>query len=101
MEHYAKSKSMEQTAKLFKISRATVAAWIKLQSETGSLAKRPLNRPLKKLNLANVKEFFDTHPDAFQREAAEHFGVCRRSIQDVLKKLKYTRKKNFSLQGAR
>lgn len=91
---------MKVTAKLFRIGRQTVAAWSKLKSETGSLTKRPLHRPLKKLNFADVKKFFDTHPYAFQRVAAERFGVCRTFLQGVLKKLHTTRKKYFLPKNA-
>jgi transposase len=62
---------------------------------SGSLQKPPLTRTFKKLDPQKVKEFFDTKPDALQREAAEAFGVAKSAIQKTLRKIGYTRKKTF------
>jgi transposase len=54
----------------------------------------PSSIRFRKLNPQKVKEFFDANPDASQREAAQAFGVSDSSIQRVLRKIKYRRKKN-------
>lgn len=93
---------MSKTAKEFNINRQTISDWKKLEESTGSLAKRPLERSFKKIDPQRLKEIYDKNPDAFQKDVAKEFNVCQSSIQRALKRrLRYSRKKNFSLQRTR
>jgi transposase len=98
LQHCDEGETATRTAKLFKISRNTIKEWQDLRAQTGSLQKPPLTRTFKKLDPQKLKEFFDTNPDALQREAAEVFGVAKTAIQKALHKIGYTRKKNFLIQ---
>jgi transposase len=86
--HYNTSKSMDDTAKLFGVNRHTISRWNKYFSTTGSFNRKPLNRTFKKVDPQKLQEFYDKTPDALQKDAAEHFGVHRSSIQYALKKIK-------------
>jgi transposase len=86
---------MEKTSDLFGINRGTIAEWIRLRNETGALKTRPLDRPHKKADPNDVREYFDNNPDSSQKDAAEKFGIASSSIQHILKKIKYTRKKKL------
>ena len=59
--------------------------------EEGTLKKKPVNRPFRKLDLEKLKQFLAKHPDAYLREIAVTYA-CRR--------LKITRKKGRALWRA-
>jgi len=53
---------------------STIKAWKKLQNETGSLVKRPLERTSRKFHDEELKTYVSENPDASLEEIARHFG---------------------------
>lgn len=79
-------------AVLFQVGRTTIYNWLKRPS-LDPTPRGNCDRKLKKEELAaHVKAY----PDALQRERAAHFGVCKSTICEALKKMGI-RKKNEAL----
>ena len=95
IKFYNNGHTYRDTCKEFNISQATLRSWIKLQAETGSLKSR-YHGTSPTIDRAEVKEFVDIHPDAYQREIAEHCGCSQSCISRILKALGYTFKKKTS-----
>jgi transposase len=80
-------------AKSLHISRNTIKTWQDLRKTTGSVEKAQVVRKNRKVDPEQVKAFFDKKPEALQKDAAKAFGVTKTTIQRVLRKIKYKRKK--------
>ena len=66
--------------------------WEKLEEETGSLDKRPLDRK-PKIDLDALRKYCEEFPFATHIEAGVHFGCSERVIRYAKDKLGITRKK--------
>ena len=80
---------------IFGLSNNTLSSWEKLEMETGSLEKRPLNRSSVLVDLEELKKYCKENPFATHIEAGEHFGCSERVIRYNKKKLGITRKKRL------
>jgi transposase len=78
---------------VFGISNKTYTDWKLIFEETGSFAKREVERKPKKIDLERLKKAVEERPDAYLRELAEPFNCSQQSIFRALKKLKITLKK--------
>ena len=101
MEYLKEGHSYRQGQEVFKVGIATMAEWKKRLVETGSLAKKPLNRGFKKIDPEKLKAYVNEHPDAYLREMAEVFQCGVNSVSKALKKMRITRKKNQRIPGAK
>jgi len=102
MEYIDRSCSQDYVAKLFNISSKTVWNWVKQRKELGHLKpKQTTERRHRKLPKEELIQYVKDHPDAYIREIAAHFKCGKTSVQNRLKKLGISRKKNSSVQRAR
>ena len=82
--------SKVDAARIFKVSRAAIYRWLKLDD----LAPKPQPKTRhRKINKADLRLHVKEHPDMFLRERAVVFGVHISSMGHALSKLKI-RKKN-------
>jgi len=89
----------KETAATFKVSTFTIWKWKSKLNESGTLAPKQRKETWRKIDPYKLRKYVEEHPDAYQYEIAEAFGVRLYAIQKALKRLKITRKKNHSLQG--
>ena len=85
-------KSRDEVNEMYGLGANTLRDWEKLEKETGSLEKRPLDRK-PKINLDALREYCEKHPFATHIEAGVHFGCSERVIRYAKDKLGITRKK--------
>ena len=70
-----------------------IKRWKKQYQETGSLAKKEVVRPFKKLDPVKLSAYVKEHPDAYLREIGDVFGCTDDAVRLSLIKLGITRKK--------
>lgn len=98
ISYLAEGHSYRETAEIFKVSTFTLQAWKSQLNETGTLAPKKRKETWRKIDPDKLRKYVAEHPDAYQHEIAETFGVRLYAIQQALKRLKITRKKNNTLQ---
>lgn len=87
------SHTLEETYKVFGISKTTILDWEKLSKETGSLEKRQLNRTFKKIDPVELAKIIIEEPDLYLSEIAERFGCSASAVFYALENEKITLKK--------
>ena len=85
--------TLEETQKVFKVVINTIRSWEKKLKEEGTLEKKPVSRPPRKLNPEKLKAYVAAHPDAYLKEIASEFHCCETAVTYALRRLKITRKK--------
>ena len=93
IEYHEEGNAIRQTAKVFKISPNTLNTWLKQYREHGSFVGKTRIYSHGKLKEQALLDFFADNPDAYQHEAAEHFGVSQAAIWKALQRFNITRKK--------
>jgi transposase len=90
-------------ARKFHISPTTILNWKKLFAETGSLRIRRVDTKERKINQEEFRRMVEEKPDILQRELADHFNVCRKSVWRMLKKFgyKYKKKRLYTEKGTK
>jgi len=90
------SKTKKQICKDFSISRQTLDNWIKLNEKGELFEIKEYHHGFKSsVDLEDLKNYVDKHPDEYYSEIAKHFSVGVEQIRIlVTKKLSYTSKKN-------
>lgn len=87
--------SLSKVALRFGIGKQTVYNWTKRIDE-----KKKRLKSCKKLDMEALKLDIQLHPDAYQSERAQRFGVTQMGIWHALKRLGVNYKKNpFSSQS--
>jgi len=86
--------SKVDASKLFKVSRNTIYAWLKLENLT---PKPPLKTRHRKINKADLKRHVEENPDMFLHERAVIFGVDPSAISYSLKQMKIVKKKSADI----
>ncbi len=99
IDYLSEGHTEKETAEVFKVSTSTIWEWKSKLKEIGTLAPKKRKGTWRKINPDELRKYVDEHPDAYQKEIAEAFGVRLYAIQKALKRLKITRKKNYNLQG--
>lgn len=99
LEYLSEGHSYRETAAVFKVSPTTLQTWKSKLKETGTLASKKRKETWRKIDPDKLREYVDEHPDSYQYEIAAAFGVRLYAIQKALKRLKITRKKNYTIQG--
>ena len=93
--------TQENASEIFKVSVSAITRWRALLSETGSLAKRPLNRKPPKFEPEKLNAYIDENPDALLKDIAAHFGGSTTGAFYALEREKITLKKRAALPGAK
>lgn len=99
ISYLSEGHSYRETAVIFKVSTTTLQTWKSQLKESGTLAPKKRKETWRKINPEKLRKYVEENPDAFQQEIADAFGVRLYAIQKALKRLKITRKKNYSVQG--
>lgn len=99
MSYLSEGHSYRETAGVFKVSTSTLQTWKSTLNETGALSPKKRKETWRKIDPDKLRKYVEEHPDTYQYEIAEAFGVRLYAIQKALKRLKITRKKNHSVQG--
>lgn len=99
IDYLSEGHTEKETAETFKVSTFTIWKWKSKLKETGTLEPQKRCETWRKIDPGKLRKYVEEHPDAYQYEIAEAFGVRLYAIQKALKRLKITRKKNHSLQG--
>ena len=89
--------TQKETAATFGVSTSTLWEWKSKLNETGDLSPKERVGKWRKIDPDKLLEYITEHPDAYQHEIAEVFGVRLFAIQNALKRLKITRKKNHTI----
>lgn len=103
IDYLEKGNDTNSASELFKISPRTVQRWSKQKKETGNIEPRKREFAYRKIDLKQLKQYVELHPDQFLHEIAENFSVTLQAIFYALKKLKITRKKrpHYTKKGMR
>lgn len=88
--------SKAEAARLFKVSRGRVYAWLSLPPDQLA-ARKPGPTGPRKLDLQKLESLLMEQPDLLQKEMAQQLGVCESTIHYARKRLKITRKKDARL----
>jgi Transposase and inactivated derivatives len=99
IEYLSEGHTIRGTAAVFKVSPFTLQRWKNQLKETGVLESAKRRQTWRKIDPEKLREYVAEHPDAYQYEIAEAFGVRLYSIQNALKILGITRKKNHNIPG--
>ncbi len=97
IEYREEGHTLEETSNTFKVSITTIRKWENQLREEGNLKVKIPKRPFKKIDPDELKKYIEEHPDAYLREIAKEFDCSINAVSKALKRLKITRKKNFTL----
>lgn len=100
LSYLSKGHTYEEAHAELGVGISTMKEWKKLLNETGSLEKRPLERPTRIFHTDELRAYSSEHPDATLEEIAEHFGGSKSGAFDALARLKITFKKRALLHRA-
>jgi transposase len=89
-------KSRDEVNEMYGLGTNTLRDWEKLEKETGSLEKRPLDRK-PGIELEALRKYCEENPFATHIEAGVHFGCSERVIRYAKDKLGITRKKRHHI----
>lgn len=95
VDYFNKGNLKTVTARTFKISRQTLDNWLELDKQGKLTEVKQYHRGFEsKVNLSELKDYVDRHPDEYYHEIAEQFGIKREQARVLVKRLNYTVKKN-------
>jgi transposase len=97
LEALRNGRSREDVKEMFGLGSHTLRDWEKLEEETGSLDKRPLNRKPRLIDLEALRKYCEENPFATHIEAGVHFSCSERVIRYAKNKLGITRKKRHPI----
>ncbi len=90
-----------EAAKVFKVDRKSVYNWLAESKECGGVSAPRRGARKRKLEKSELLEYIGSHPDAYLREIARHFGVAQSSLFAACQRWGITRKKSLILQRKR
>ena len=99
LEYLSEGHTFRETAAIFKVSPFTLQQWKNRLKETGGLEPSKRKQTWRKIDPEKLREHVAKYPDAYQSEIAKAFGVRLYAIQNALKILGITRKKNHNISG--
>jgi transposase len=85
--------TQEETRIIFKVGTTTIKNWLALLSETGSLAKRPLDRSPSKFESEKLNAYIEENPNALLKDVASKFNGSTSGAFSALEREKITLKK--------
>ena len=92
VEFIREGNSIKSASELFKIHRHTIRPWLKRGEDLQPRYKGRKTRNC--IDLKALEAYYKQHPDAYQYEAAKHFGVGQSTIHYALIRIKNSRKKS-------
>ena len=97
LEYWSSGHTQVETAKVFAVSPRVLQNWREQLKTTGTLEPKTRRETWRKIDPERLKEYLQQHPDAYLKEIAEEFGCSDVAIIKALRRLKITRKKNYSI----
>lgn len=97
LEYWDEGHSKRETAEVFGVSHFTLQKWKSQLKETGNLEPKKRKEIWRKIDPLKLEEHVEKNPDAFLKEIAEEFNCSASSVLRAMRRLKITRKKNYSL----
>lgn len=89
-----KNNSMKSASGIFGVHYNTVKDWVKKFKENGELSPKPIpGKQQVRIDLSSLEQEVLEHPDRFQYEHAQTFGVTQSAKRSALAKLGITQKK--------
>ncbi|HGA1249748.1 TPA: IS630 family transposase, partial [Streptococcus suis] len=88
-----KTGSITEASAIFQVSRNTIYQWLKLKEKTGELHHQVKGTKPRKVDRDKLKNYLETHPDAYLTEIASEFDCHPTAIHYPLKAMGYTPKK--------
>ncbi len=86
---------------IFQVCRKTLYNWVTRHVHTGDLHPTPVPGRPRRLDYEALRGYVAAHSDRTLHELGREFGVSYRTIDQALKTMKITRKKNSTLHRAR
>ena len=93
LEALRRGHTKKEVIEMYGLGKNTLKTWEKLEEETGSLEKRPLDRKPRNIDLNELRKYCEENPFATHVEAGVHFDCTERVIRHAKKLLGTTRKK--------
>ncbi len=93
--------SHAEAARIFQVCPKTLYNWMQRHQETGDLRPRSGPGKPRQLDYETLRDYVASHFDHTLHELGRHFGVSYRTIDQALKTMKITRKKNSPVRRAR
>ena len=87
-------------SKTYNVCRQTIYSWLKIEKNQGNLKPKTGFQKGHSHSIKDedeFKRFVNEHPDYTQKEIAKHFSVGSSSVDRMLKRLGYSRKKRARL----
>jgi len=95
LNYHMNGHTLEETSKELKVGIATLTRWKRKLTETGNLAKAPLERQPRKYHDGEMRVYIQENPFATLREIAEEFGGSITGAFNALKRMNITLKKGL------
>ena len=91
--------TQSQVSEIFGVALKTLSNWIRLR-KAGDFSRRfgQKKKGAVKIDEEALQKYIQEHPDAYNREVAEHFGVHPTTIHYARTRLGRTSKKNSALR---
>ena len=86
---------------IFQVCRKTLYNWVIRRTHTGDLRPIPAPGKPRRLDYEALRGSIANHSDRTLHELGRQFGVSYRTIDQALKTMKLTRKKNSTIRRAR
>ena len=98
---YDRGHTKAETASRYGVAPDTVAKWLRLREETGSLKPRKPRGRRSIITEEALLAYLQEHPDAYYKEIGEHFGVAQASARRARLRAGITNKKNSKIHRKR
>lgn len=93
--------TLTHAATIFQVCPKTLYNWQRQHTATGDLRPRPGPGKPRRLDYEALRDYVVTHPDQTLHELGRQFDVSYRTIDQALKTMKVTRKKNSPVRRTR
>ena len=77
IEYRNEGHTLKETGEVFDIAASTICRWNRQLKEEGTLRKRAVKRPFKKIDPEKLVAYIQANPDAYLREIAMEFLCCQ------------------------
>ena len=95
LSYYDDGHTQKESCDVFGIGRTTLTSWLKQRRDTGSahLRPRPKRRRSARIDEQQLRDYLETHPDAYLREIAIVFEVSDVAVLYACRRFGISRKK--------
>ena len=101
LELLKEGKTKTEVSKTLGVGRTSLLRWEKRESKGELRATYPKTRGGFRVDDEKLKAYVALNPDAYQAEIAEAIGAKENTVCKALKRLKLSRKKNYSVSRTR